>query len=93
MALEELRSRLSQLESAAEAAAEEHTLQVKALQLRLDEAVAEQIKMEDNSHGKDEMIEGIELQVKELTRAKRDQDNIYEAEVRLLCSLSVWRRG
>lgn len=91
--MEDLRNRLSQIESAAEAAAEEHAMQMKAIELRLEEALAEQIKMEDNSHGKDEVIEGIESQVKELTRAKRDQENIYEAEVRLLCLLSVWRRG
>lgn len=83
-AMEDLRSRLSQIESAAEAAAEEHAMQMKAIELRLEEALGEQIKMEDSSHGKDEVIEGIESQVKELTRAKRDQENIYEAEVRLL---------
>ncbi|RPB16573.1 hypothetical protein P167DRAFT_480925 [Morchella conica CCBAS932] len=78
--LEDLRSRLAQSESAAEAAAEEYAKQVKALQSRLEDALAEQIKMEEAAHQKDEIIEGIELQVKELTRAKRDQENIYEAE-------------
>lgn len=71
-------------------------MQMKALELRLEEALAEQIKMEDNSHGKDEVIEGIESQLKELTRAKRDQENIYEAEVRLLyspTSFEAWLIG
>lgn len=79
--LEDLRSRLAQSESAAEAATEEYAKQIKALQSRLEDALAEQIKMEEAAHQKDEMIESIELQVKELTRAKRDQENIYEAEV------------
>lgn len=78
--LEDLRSRLAQSESAAEAATEEYAKQIKALQSRLEDALAEQIKMEEAAHQKDEMIESIELQVKELTRAKRDQENIYEAE-------------
>lgn len=68
-------------------------MQMKALELRLEEALAEQIKMEDSNHGKDEVIEGIESQLKELTRAKRDQENIYEAEVRFLYPPLVWRRG
>lgn len=79
--LEDLRSRLAQSESAAEAAAEEYAKQVKALQLRLDEALGEQNKMEEACHVKDEVIENFEIQIKELTRAKRDQENIYEAEV------------
>lgn len=97
--MEDLRSRLAQSESAAEAAAEEYAKQVKALQIRLEEALAEQIKMEEVSHAKDEVIEGMELQIKELTRAKRDQENIYEAEVspppRVLRPWRVadWRRG
>lgn len=78
--LEDLRNRLAQSESAAEAAAEEYAKQVKALQSRLEDALAEQLKMEEAVHQKDEVVEGMELQVKELTRAKRDQENIYEAE-------------
>ncbi|KAG0634593.1 hypothetical protein HOY80DRAFT_894649 [Tuber brumale] len=78
--LEDLRSRLAQSESAAEAAAEEYAKQVKALQIRLEEALGEQMRMEEVCHAKDEVIENFEIQIKDLTRAKRDQDNIYEAE-------------
>ena len=77
--LEDLRSRLAQSESAAE----EYAKQVKALQLRLEEALGEQMKMEETCHAKDEVIENFEIQIKELTRAKRDQENIYEAEVKM----------
>jgi hypothetical protein len=37
--------------------------------------------MEDLLHAKEEFIENLEIRTKELTRAKRDQENIYEAEV------------
>jgi hypothetical protein len=81
--LEDLRRRLAASESAAEAAAEEYAKQVKALQVRLEEALNEPIRMEEALHVKEEFIENLEIQVKELARAKRDQENIYEAEVSL----------
>lgn len=80
--LEDLRSRLARSESAAEAAAQEYTKQIEALQIRLDESTTEQVKMEETMHVKEEAIEDLETQVKDLTRSKRDQENIYEAEVR-----------
>lgn len=54
---------------------------MKGLQVRLDEARNEQFRMEDLLHVKEEFIENLEIQIKDLTRAKRDQENIYEAEV------------
>ncbi|KAL7267607.1 hypothetical protein RUND412_009802 [Rhizina undulata] len=77
---EELRSKLAKTESTAEADKEEFSKQLKAVQMRLDEALSEQAKLEEVAHVKDETIETLEMQVKELTRAKRDQENIYEAE-------------
>ncbi len=79
--LEDLRSRLAKSESAAEAAADEYTKQIKALQLRLDESSSEQSKMEEAMHAREEVVENLEMQIKDLTRSKRDQENIYEAEV------------
>lgn len=79
--LEDLRSRLAQAESTAEAATEEYAKEMKGLQVRLDEARNEQFRMEDLLHVKEEFIENLEIQIKDLTRAKRDQENIYEAEV------------
>ena len=79
--LEDLRSRLAKSESAAEAAAEEFAKQIKALQARLDEAQTDYAQIEDQLHSKDEAIEAFEMQIKDLTRSKRDQENIYEAEV------------
>jgi predicted nucleic acid-binding Zn-ribbon protein len=80
--LEDLRSRLSKSESAAGAAVEEYMKQIKALQLRLGESQADYVRMEDALHAKDEVVENLEMQIKDLTRSKRDQENIYEAEVR-----------
>jgi hypothetical protein len=79
--LEDLRSRLAKSESAAEAAAVEYAKQIKALQSRLQESLGEQAKMEEASHQKEEIIEGLQVQIKDLTRTKREQENIYEAEV------------
>ena len=81
--LEDLRSRLAKSESAAEAAAEEFNKQIKALQLRLDSSHADHVRLEDQIHARDETIEALEMQIKDLTRGKRDQENIYEAEVRI----------
>ncbi|KAF8254114.1 hypothetical protein K440DRAFT_533004 [Wilcoxina mikolae CBS 423.85] len=78
--LEDIRSRLAKSESAAEAAAEEYAKQIKALQMRLDEAQADYARIEDHLHSKDETIDDLEMQIKDLTRSKRDQENIYEAE-------------
>lgn len=79
--LEDIRSRLAKSESAAEAAAEEYAKQIKALQLRLDELHADNVRLEDTTHSKEDTIEGLEMQIKDLTRSRRDQENIYEAEV------------
>ncbi|TGZ81352.1 hypothetical protein EX30DRAFT_340637 [Ascodesmis nigricans] len=78
--LDDLRGRLAKSESAAEAAAEEYRKQIKALQLRLEQSDKEQHKQEEALHAKEDVIETLEMQVKELMRGKRDQENIFEAE-------------
>lgn len=83
--LEDLRTRLSKGESAAEAAAVQYALQIKALQQRLDETQADYVRIEEQMHTKDENVEALEMQIKDLTRSKRDQENIYEAEVSFRC--------
>lgn len=80
--MEDLRGRLAKSEGAAESAAEDYEKQIKALQMRLEESLEEQSKQEEVLHRADDQIEALEIQVKELTRSKRDQENIYEAEVR-----------
>lgn len=92
--LEDLRSRLAKSESAAEAAVVEYAKQIKALQSRLQESISEQTKMEETNHQREEIIERLEVQIKDLTRTKREQENIYEAEVGLPVAPAVctWRR-
>lgn len=85
--LEDLRTRLSKSESAAEVAAAQYALQMKALQQRLDETQADYARIEEQMHSKDESAETLEMQIKDLTRSKRDQENIYEAEVSFRCWL------
>ena len=79
--MEDLRTRLSKSESAAEAAAAQYALQLKGLQQRLDETQADYDRIEEQMHSKDESVQALEMQIKDLTRSKRDQENIYEAEV------------
>ena len=79
--LEDLRTRLAKNESAAEAAADEYNKQLKALQLRLEETHADNTRLEETAHAKDDTIESLEMQIKDLSRSRRDQENIYEAEV------------
>jgi CII-binding regulator of phage lambda lysogenization HflD len=79
--LEELKSRLAKSETAAETAAQEYANQLTALKQRLSEANTEYMRIEEHIHAKDETIEQLEIQVKDLIRSKRDQENIYEAEV------------
>jgi hypothetical protein len=80
--IEDLKSRLAKSETAAETAAQEYASQLTALKQRLSEANTEYMRIEEQIHTKDETIEQLEIQVKDLIRSKRDQENIYEAEVR-----------
>ena len=84
----QLRQKVAKLEAAAEQAETSFEDQMKALQGRMEEAVDEASRMEETLHGKDEVIEELEGEVKELKREKRDMENIFDAEVGLISRLS-----
>lgn len=79
--MDELRKRLAESEAKNQGLAEEIAVQAKALQARVDEAQSEQAKLEEHLQVKTEAVENLEADMKELQRAKRDQEKIYEAEV------------
>lgn len=74
--IQELKDRLQK----AEAASEEFQKQAEVLQLRLDDAVQEQGKLEERLHEEEERVEGLENEKKETVRQRRELESIYEAE-------------
>jgi uncharacterized coiled-coil DUF342 family protein len=74
--LEELKEQVQK----AETDSEQYRKQLGALQLRLDDAVREQGKLEDQTHEKDVTITALRDEVRELTRQIRDLDQAHEAD-------------
>jgi chromosome segregation ATPase len=74
--LEELKEQVQK----AETDSEQYQKQLGALQLRLDEAVREQGKLEDQAHEKDVTITALRDDVRELARQIRDLDQAQEAD-------------
>ena len=74
--MEDLKERLA----LSEQGLEEFKKQVEVLQSRLDEAIAEQGKLEDKLHEEEERVEGLEVEKRETVRQKREIEGIYEAE-------------
>lgn len=74
--LQELKDRLQKAEN--EAA--ERQKQVEILNSRLDDALAEQAKLEERAHEEEEKVESLENVKRELTRQHRELEGIYEAE-------------
>ncbi|KAL1793980.1 hypothetical protein ACET3X_007401 [Alternaria dauci] len=74
--LQELKERLQKAES--EAA--ERQKQIEILNARLDDALAEQAKLEERAHEEEEKVESLENVKRELTRQHRELEGIYEAE-------------
>lgn len=74
--LQDLEERLQKAESEAE----ERQKQVDVLNARLDEAHAEQSKLEERAHEEEEKVETLENEKKEVVRQHRELEGIYEAE-------------
>lgn len=74
--VQELKDRLQK----AETEAEERQKQVDVLNARLDDALAEQAKLEERAHEEEEKVELLENEKRELTRQHRELEGIYEAE-------------
>lgn len=74
--LDELKERLRKTETISE----QFQKQAQVLQSRLDEALAEQGKLEDRIHESDERLEALENGKRDALRQKREMESIYEAE-------------
>jgi chromosome segregation ATPase len=74
--IEDLKARLQK----AEETSEEYRKQVEVLQLRLDDALKEQGKLEERLHEEEERIEGLDNEKRESVRQRQDLERIYEAE-------------
>ena len=81
VAMEDLKKKVAEAEAKNLAMEEDFAKQIKALQARIDEASAEQSKLEDQLAGRTDAAETLENDLKELQRAKRDQEKLFEAEV------------
>ncbi|KAL9093508.1 MAG: hypothetical protein Q9165_003903 [Trypethelium subeluteriae] len=74
--VEDLKERLRKTEEASE----EYRRQVEVMQARLDESHKEQGRFEEKSHEDEEQLEGLMNEKRDLTKQKRELENIYEAE-------------
>ena len=64
----------------AEVASEQYQRQLEVLQLRLDEILNDQGRLEERDHQRDQEIQSMQLEVKELTRQKRELAQSHEVE-------------
>lgn len=74
--IDELKEQLQK----AETASEQYRKQLGVLQLRLDEAVSEQGKLEDQGHEKDSKMEALNTEIREHVRQIRDLEQSHELE-------------
>lgn len=74
--IEDLKEQLQK----AETASEQYRKQLGVLQMRLDEAVTEQAKLEDQGHEKDSKIEALNGEIREHVRQIRDLEQAHELE-------------
>lgn len=74
--LDDLKERLRKTETQSE----QFQKQAQVLQSRLDEALAEQGKLEDKVHENEERLETLENDKRDALRQKREMESIYEAE-------------
>lgn len=74
--IEELREQLQK----AETASEQYQKQLGVLQMRLDESVNEQGKLEDQAHERDNRIESLSGEIREQARQIRDLEQNHELE-------------
>lgn len=64
----------------AETASEQYGKQLGVLQMRLDEAISEQGKLEDQSHERDSKIESLNNEIRDHVRQIRDLEQAHEVE-------------
>ncbi|CAG8933164.1 unnamed protein product [Penicillium salamii] len=74
--IEELREQLQKAESASE----QYQKQLGVLQMRLDEALSEQSKLEDQAHERDSRIEALNSDIRDQGRQIRDLEQNHESE-------------
>ncbi|KAF7117433.1 hypothetical protein CNMCM5793_006378 [Aspergillus hiratsukae] len=74
--IEELKEQLQK----AETASEQYRKQLGVLQMRLDEAISEQSKLEDLTHEKDSKIEALNNEIRDHIRQIRDLEQAHELE-------------
>ncbi|KAA8650453.1 hypothetical protein EYZ11_000864 [Aspergillus tanneri] len=74
--IEDLKEQLQKAESASE----QYRKQLGVLQMRLDETVSEQGKLEDHAHEKDSKIEALNSEIREHVRQIRDLEQAHELE-------------
>ncbi|KAJ5896950.1 uncharacterized protein N7473_006349 [Penicillium subrubescens] len=74
--IEDLRAQLQK----AETASEQYQKQLGVLQMRLDEAVSEQGKLEDQAHEKDTRLEALNSELRDQARQIRDLEQNHELE-------------
>jgi len=74
--IEELREQLQK----AETASEQYQKQLGVLQMRLDEAISEQSKLEDQAHERDTRIETLSSEIREQSRQIRDMEQNHDQE-------------
>ncbi|KAG9238445.1 hypothetical protein BJ875DRAFT_437521 [Amylocarpus encephaloides] len=74
--LDDLKERLHKAENASE----QFQKQAQVLQLRLDESVQEQGKLEDRLHEQEEKLEQLENEKRNALKQKRELESIYEGE-------------
>ncbi|KAE8151162.1 M protein, serotype 2.1 precursor [Aspergillus avenaceus] len=74
--IEELKEQLQKAESASE----QYQKQLGVLQMRLDEAVSEQGKLEDQAHEKDSKMEAFNGEIRDYVRQIRDLEQAHEME-------------
>jgi len=74
--LDDLKERLAKAESTSES----YKKAADVLQVRLDEALGEQARLEEKCHEYEEQVEGLQNERREAARQMREMEAIYEAE-------------
>ena len=68
----------------AELASEQYQKQLEVLQLRLDEALADQTRLEEHNHQQDTAIQVLQANAADFARQRREMEQFHEAEKALL---------
>lgn len=74
--IDELREQLQK----AETASDQYQKQLGVLQMRLDEAISEQGKLEDQAHERDSRVETLNNEIKDQARQIREMEQTHESE-------------